>query len=674
MDDQIEKQLAPLRNKVKEQGDKVREMKASGQPEIDIKAEVLKLKARRKELEDLSLKLNPPETFDRNKMANLIKRRNFYDISFSLYGGFSGMYDYGTKGAVTVKNMLSVWDEHFVIREDMAYVDCTVLTPEPVLKASGHVDKFVDFMVKDVVTGECNRLDHLIKMQLEKKLADKNLPQAEKEDINKTLALIEGMTMEEMGALVTKHDMKAPVTGNDLTPPCEFNLMFQISIGPTGACKGYLRPETAQGIFVNFKNLLEERDGRLPFAAAQVGKAYRNEISPRSGLLRVREFLMAEIEHFCYPDDKTHPNFDSVRDVPLVLYSACAQMDGKSAVKITAGEALDGGMIGNQTLGYYIARIQQYLIRIGINGAKLRFRQHLSTEMAHYAADCWDAECLTSYGWVECVGCADRSAFDLECHSKATGKALTVQRNLAVPKEVEVVTPSLDKGLIGRSFKKEAKNVQEQITSMSSEEAAAMEAALSTVGTYFLPGTTHEITRTMVPSIKKSMKKVHVEDITPHVIEPSFGVGRVFYALLEHTFNVRPDDENRAYFSLPAIVAPVKVAVLPLSAHKDFSPFTRDIALGLREARLTSKVDDSTASIGRRYARSDEMGIPYGITVDFDSVSQKTVTLRERDSTEQVRLPISDVTPTLAALVADKLSWADVAQKYPKFTQQEASK
>ena len=143
--------------------------------------------------------------------------------------------------------------------------------------------------------------------------------------------------------------------------------------------------------------MLEFNQGHLPFAAAQIGNAFRNEISPRSGLIRVREFTMAEIEHFCDPADKSHPKFESVRHTQLLLYSACNQMDGKSAEIHTIGQAVDEGLVANQTLGYFMARIQQFLLKIGVDPAKLRFRQHMGNEMAHYACDCWDAEMLTSY-------------------------------------------------------------------------------------------------------------------------------------------------------------------------------------------------------------------------------------------------------------------------------------
>ena len=222
---------------------------------------------------------------------------------------------------------------------------------------------------------------------------------------------LDGMTKDEMAGVLKKYEIKSPLTNNELTEPIEFNLMFQTHIGPSGAVKGFLRPETAQGIFVNFKRLLEFNQGKLPFAAAQIGNAFRNEISPRSGLIRVREFTMAEIEHFCDPVEKDHPKFAGVQDTMMTLYSANNQMSGEAARQVRIGDAVASGTVANETLGYFLTRIQGFLIKIGVDGARLRFRQHMANEMAHYACDCWDAEILTSYGWVECVGCADRQTW-----------------------------------------------------------------------------------------------------------------------------------------------------------------------------------------------------------------------------------------------------------------------
>ena len=308
---------------------------------MDVKKAVAQLKLCKKILEDKELSMAPElASFDRAKMEDLLKRRFFYDQSFAIYGGITGQYDFGPMGCALKSNMLNAWRKFFILEEQMLEVDCSILTPEPVLKASGHVDRFADLMVKDMKTGECFRLDHLIKNHLEKLSSDKKATSELKEECTDITVKLDGMTKAEMAAIVIKYEMKSPTTQNELSEPMEFNLMFATQIGPTGLIKGFLRPETAQGIFVNFKRLLEFNQGKLPFAAAQIGNAFRNEISPRSGLIRVREFTMAEIEHFCDPNFKDHPKFEDVVNYSMTLYSACNQMDGKSAAAITIGEAV----------------------------------------------------------------------------------------------------------------------------------------------------------------------------------------------------------------------------------------------------------------------------------------------------------------------------------------------
>lgn len=537
------------------------------------------LKVRKKILEDKELSLVPQvASFDRAKMEDLLKRRFFYDQSFAIYGGVTGQYDFGPMGTALKSNMLNAWRQFFILEEQMLEVDCSILTPEPVLKASGHVDRFADLMVKDVKTGECFRLDHLIKAHLEKVAAAKNATQELKDECTDIVVKLDGMTKDEMAAIMKKFNMKSPLTQNELTEPIEFNLMFGTSIGPTGLVKGFLRPETAQGIFVNFKRLLEFNQGRLPFAAAQIGNSFRNEISPRSGLIRVREFTMAEIEHFCDPNHKEHPKFADISDYEMTLYSACNQMDGKSAQRIKIGDAVKSGLVANETLGYFMARIQMYLIKVGILPTRLRFRQHMNNEMAHYACDCWDAECLTSYGWIECVGCADRSAYDLTQHTNATGVKLVAEKKLPEPKNVDFTEPVVNKTALGKAFKKDAKAITDMFTALSIEDLEKVDAELEKNNSYTLNLNDNNFTinRDML-SVRKGTKTIHVEEIIPSVIEPSFGIGRIMYSLLEHRFGMREGDEQRCYFSLPPIVAPLKCSVLPLSGNAEFVPFIKKI-------------------------------------------------------------------------------------------------
>lgn len=299
----------------------------------------------------------------------------------------------------------------------------------------------------------------------------------------------------------------------------------------------------------------------------------------------------------------------------------------------------------------------------------------MGNEMAHYACDCWDAECLTSYGWVECVGCADRSAYDLTQHTNATGVKLVAEKKLPAPKTVEVTEVVPNKAAIGKVFKKDAKNITEMLAKLSLEEVETIGKNLANGGEHTLNvnGTPVTLKSDMI-AVKSSSKTVHVEEITPSVIEPSFGVGRIMYSLLEHSFRMREGDEQRSYFSLPPVVAPLKCSVLPLSNNAEFTPFVKKISSALTSVDISHKVDDSSGSIGRRYARTDEIAIPYGITIDFDTLKEPhSVTLRERDSLKQVRIALEEVAGVVRDLATGRLSWTDVEAKYPKFEQQEAS-
>jgi glycyl-tRNA synthetase len=229
--------------------------------------------------------------------------------------------------------------------------------------------------------------------------------------------------------------------------------------------------------------LLDFNNGRLPFASAQIGRSFRNEISPRAGLLRVREFTMAEIEHFVDPEDGSHVRFDEVRNAPLLsLLSCSAQEAGKSEpTRMSAGEAVKKGVIANETLAYFLARVHLFLARIGVDvdGGRMRFRQHMGNEMAHYASDCWDAEVLNSSGWTECVGCADRAAYDLSVHSKRTGHPLVVRQALKEPVTTEQEVPELNKKVVGPKYGKLAPVLMKKLEEMGQDELLKLKETLA---------------------------------------------------------------------------------------------------------------------------------------------------------------------------------------------------
>ena len=607
--------------------------------------------------------------FNRVKLEELLRKRFFYAPAFSIYGGVAGLYDYGPPGCALQANILNLWRQHFVLEEQMLEVDTTVLTPHEVLKTSGHVDRFTDYMVKDMKTGDFFRADHLLESAVERRLSEFKTTTTfseEKAECETILAKIDGYGMEELQSLLRRFQPLSEA-GNELGPVVRFNLMFGTEIGPTGALRGFLRPETAQGQFTNFKRLLEYNNDRMPFASAQIGKSFRNEISPRSGLLRVREFMMAEIEHYVHPERKNHSRFYEVAHLELNFLPRTVQEEGSSqCVRMAIGAAVVSGLVNNETLGYYLARVGLFLLTIGIKGDKLRFRQHMSNEMAHYASDCWDAEIQSSYGWVECVGCADRACFDLSQHSTVTGERLVARERLANPVSISVRKLEIDRATIGKTFKVDAKAICAVLDGIVDEgdQKAMVEKHRVT-----LPDNREFLLPPGSIRLVEVVEVRHVEEYIPSVIEPSFGIGRIMYSLLEHSYWSRSGDEQRAVLSLPACVAPTKLLLAPLSPHDSFRPFMIEVAASLRACPtpIAFVTDESSTSIGKRYARNDEIGVPFAVTIDFQTVQDETVTLRERDSTQQVRLPIKQLASTLADLIERRAKWDEIVIRYGLF-------
>jgi glycyl-tRNA synthetase len=518
------------------------------------------------------------QPLDRASMDAMLRRRMFYTPSFEIYGGVAGLYDYGPPGCALQANIIDIWRKHFILEEDMLEVDCTVLTPHEVLKTSGHVDKFADWMCKDPKSGEIFRADHFVEEILEQRLKGDKEARGEKieekeadpkkkkklkgksdavklddavvKEYEEILAQIDNFGGPELGELIKKYDLRNPANGVMPEPPVSFNLMFGTAIGPSGGLQGYMRPETAQGQFLNFSKLLEFNMQAMPFASASIGKSYRNEISPRAGLLRVREFLMAEIEHFVDPEGgKKHHRFHEVADIELALLDRDTQLSGKTTVtKVAIGKAVQDKLVDNETLGYFLARIHLFLKKIGVDQSKIRFRQHMANEMAHYACDCWDAELFTSYGWVECVGCADRSAYDLTVHAKKTGQPLIVRENLDEPRTIEEWTVDLQKKKFGPKFKKDAKAVETTLLASSQEQLEAFSKELKekkafSLAVADLASGEAELTSDEC-SIEFKKRTEHVRDFTPNVIEPSFGIGRILYSLLEHNYWTRAAEQG----------------------------------------------------------------------------------------------------------------------------------
>eukprot|EP00040_Diaphanoeca_grandis_P010787 m.55273 g.55273 ORF g.55273 m.55273 type:complete len:743 (+) comp22044_c0_seq1:222-2450(+) len=621
-----------------------------------------------------------PVAWDRQPFDDMMIGRFVYAPSFEAYGGVAGFYDYGPVGCAIKSNLLTVWRDHFVLNDNMHQVDCPAMTPEVVLAASGHVERFTDIMVKDTVNGECIRADHLLEDVMEVRMEDGALSAALRKEAQLIHAKADAYSKEEISEIFSQFNIQSP-SGNPLTAPDDFNMMFASQIGPSGQLKGFLRPETAQGIFLAFNRLYKFNNERLPFAGAQIGVAYRNEISPRSGLLRVREFQMAEIEHFVDPSDKTHPKFKTVADLVLPFLSSNNQEQGRPLVHKTIGEAVAEGLVDNETLGYFIARIYLFLTKCGADPTRIRFRQHLKNEMAHYATDCWDAEMKTSYGWVECVGCADRSAYDLKAHTKGSGIKMEARKVLSEPIVEDKVVINLDKKKMGKIFAKDTATVKDYVANLSNEQALEIGTQLKEHGKAIITITKEggDVVQTLTPevaSMDKIQVKIHEIKFTPSVIEPAFGIGRIIYCILEHVYDNRVKDNGekdlkRGFLKLPPIIAPIKVSLLPLMAKNEEMITVLDgIKVKLNEHAVSSQLDDSSVPIGRRYARTDEIAIPFAITVDTKTIDKdhklfNTVTLRERDSMLQIRLPITEVPKLVSDLAEGRLLWSQAIDTYP---------
>jgi glycyl-tRNA synthetase len=552
---------------------------------------------------------------DPQDLLSLCKRRGFLWPAYDIYGGVGGLYDYGPIGAALKANIENHWRKLYVLGEGFQEIQCPIVAPEHVFKASGHVDAFSDMYVECTVCGEVYRADHLAK------------------GLHDNPATL---NEEELGKLLGNKKVKCEACEGELTSPKRFNLMFKTSIGAGKGKVAYLRPETAQGMFVNFSQVYRYGRERLPVGAVQVGRAFRNEISPRQGLIRLREFNMMEAELFVHPDDKSWPRFSQVKDASLPLLPNTG-----TPMTMPLGEAVASGVMKNEVLGYFVWLTYKFALDIGLDPNRLRFRQHATNEMAHYASDCWDLEADIGYGWTELVGVADRGSYDIQAHINHSQADLTAFERFDQPKEIEqeTVKPKFD--ALGPLFKGRAKVVAVAIGKLAPDSVRGRKEVVVQVGneTFSVPSTCFEV--------GMHKEKVSGRKLVPHVIEPSYGVDRIVYSVLEHAYSKKDDYIT---LKLKGSIAPVKAGVFPLMAKDGMDTIALEVNAALSAAGLVSYYDDS-GSIGRRYARMDEIGTPCCITIDYDTKSDGTVTIRERDTAEQVRIPKGDVPKAVHAVV-----------------------
>lgn len=404
---------------------------------------------------------------------------------------------------------------------------------------------------------------------------------------------------------------------------------------------------------------------------------------------------MGEIEHFVDPGNKTHERFFEVLGTSMPLLDRQAQLAGSTNPKIIKiEEAVEAHIIDNETLGYFLARIYGFLLKIGVDESKIRFRQHMANEMAHYACDCWGAELLTSFDWIECVGCADRSAYDLTVHSNFTGADLKVKEALPNgPVRKQVWKATLNKKLAGPKFKEGVDIIQKSIDAIGQPILEDLAVKLDELGvvdvetvTPLLDGRQSVELSSEILIIQKETRLGTIREYTPSVIEPSFGIGRVLYSLLEHVYWYRQQVTARVVgqlhqqfsdaeltglsqvLSLPTAIAPTKVLIVPISSAPQFKSITRKLSSRFRVLGLSNNVDSSSASLGKRYARNDELGTPLAITIDHTTLLDDSITLRERDSTDQVRGSENEVLEAVKSMVTGVEMWKDIAERLASFT------
>ena len=564
-------------------------------------------------------------------LAELAKRRGFFFASNEAYGGTAGFYTYGPEGAALKRNFEDAWRDLFVRELGNVELEAPTVMPEAVFEASGHLDGFDDMIVECGECGATHRADHLV------------------EDAVEDIEDAEALGTERVGERIAEHGIVCPSCEAELapTPVEEFNLMFGTNIGPGSASPGYLRPETAQGIFVEFPRLKEYARNQLPFGVAQIGRAYRNEISPRRALVRVREFTQAELEHFIDPE-RDEPPIGRVEDVEIPLYSVEEQHDGEGSVETyTVREALDKGIVGSEWVAYYLGCSMEFYERIGIDMDRFRYRQHLAGERAHYAADCWDAETELGGNWIEVTGFAYRSDYDLSKHGEYSDESFTLFRQYDDPKTIERAVVDPDMSYLGPEFGGDAAAIADALEALAGRDRSAFDGENVTVE---LDGESHTVPVEKTGFAVEEQTEAG-EHITPHVVEPSFGVDRLVYSALVHALESDTvDGEDRSFLGLPAAMAPTTVAVFPLMDKDGLGDRARSIADRLRAEGFEVSYDD-TGNIGRRYRRQDEVGTPYCVTVDYETQDDETVTIRERDSTDQTRVPVEELPSAIRRLL-----------------------
>lgn len=570
-------------------------------------------------------------------VSELAKRRGFFWPSFEIYGGVGGFYTYGPLGALLKRRIEDKFRDFFIRRFGFFEIESSVVMPGKVFEASGHVEHFQEPMVECLKCKRKFRADHLLE-----EFAGMSSMETEK------------LSLDEIRKIIVKRDIRCPDCGGEFGEPKYFLTMFATTIGPYSDAVGYGRPEAAQGIFVEFKRLYELSRERLPFGVVQIGHALRNEISPRQGLMRLREFTIIDLEFFFDPEDTRCAPLKEVENETLRFLLGETRLKGSEEItELTVKEALEKGYVKVDWQAFFMVLAKKFMASLGVPPEKQRFIEKLDWEKAHYAVQSFDQEVyLDRWGWTEVSGHAYRTDYDLKQHMKFSRVDMRIFKPAEKPIEREEVKITPIPAKIGPAFKKDAAKIMELLSKVDVKE---LERSFSTKGFYMLEGFK------ILPEHVQIMRRKVVERgkrFIPHVVEPSFGSDRLFYVALEYAYQLK---ENRVVLRFPRDIAPVQVGVYPLVSRDGLPEKAMEVHRMLLNEGFYSEYDES-GSIGRRYARADEIGVPLGITVDYQTLEDGTVTIRDRDSWSQVRNKIEALPELLHGYFRYKLDFEDLGE------------
>lgn len=574
-------------------------------------------------------------------VMELARRRGFFWQSYEIYGGTAGFYDLGPLGVRLKNKIVELWRRYFIQRHQdiVIEIETPVIGPAKVYEASGHVEHFTDPIVECLKCGRKFRADHLIEDKLKMK--------------------VEGMSVDELTKLIREHGITCPVCSGELSEVKLFNLLFRTTIGPYSENIGYLRPETAQGMFVNFKKVYEIMRKKLPLGIAQIGRVARNEISPRQGMIRLREFTIAEVEFFFDPEEPDEDGIltkymsERAKSKLLVITGEAKRRGEEKPEEYSLEEMVREKIVVTPWLAYWMAVAKEFVEALGVPGHNIVFEEKLPEERAHYALQTFDQLVKVSrWGWIEVSGHAYRTDYDLSRHMKYSGQDLRAFKQYEKPRTIKRKAVIVDKAWLGRTFRSKAPEIMKLLEQIGVEEVekAIIEGRPIKVSEFEIPPDKVRIV--------EKIEKITGRHFLPHVVEPSFGVERLVYVTLEYAYSVK---EDRVVLKLPRYLAPIEVAVFPLVQDERLVRIARELYNRLVEAGFYVVYDDS-GSIGRRYARVDEIGVPIAVTVDFETIEDGTVTLRDRDTWHQVRVSIDNVVSAVRRFIYEGVRLEELGQ------------